>query len=579
MSRRALCIRTGSASARPEGRPRGEPAEPPVACAPGSEQGTGDESLTKARREPRPPICDEPLINALHANISRILLAVYALGLGYLSLLPFDFTGQRRVTIGLKWFEGLILSPSKMADILANIAMYMPLGALAAWCLRRDGWTRITSLLGAVTLGGTLSYLVERLQCHTISRVPSWVDVVANLLGTAFAALALLCFEPVVKGTISKMRATARANWWAGLSKAMVCAIILINLRPYDVAVNVKHALANTLRTVQSPGGLSCFAHWSDLRSRAVNSLDPLVRMQWEYIFERIGEFAMYAALAAMLVLAYESKIRGGGSRGRLGWDKHARIGIGILSLAAMITGIRCVLVSHGLDTMHMVCALAAWPIGTLCIRAGVFPRRNSAVAGIIAGMVAILAYDLVPFDWKLTDMARAAAQDGLSKSIEDAGFRLSLMPFAGHMRSPPNVAFSNMTGDLLRYGCLGIGATLLISRHRRLRVLHWRRQLLLCGVFGACCAIALESMHLIMPSRASDITTVMLAITGTCGGCIAMKWISSYRAAASVVVANDPLTSQLIEGATYSPVTIARPGSSHDDAYQSDLAESLLRG
>jgi glycopeptide antibiotics resistance protein len=434
---------------------------------------------------------------------------------------------------------------------------------------------RITSLLGAVTLGSTLSYIVERLQCYTVSRVPSWIDVVTNFLGTTLAALLILCFEPVVRGAILKMRAAVRNNWWSGFSKALVCAIILINLRPYDIAGNVKHALANTLRAIQNHDGLSIFARWNNLRALAFHAPDPLIRMQWEYLFERVGEIALYAALAATLALAYQK-------RGRLSLARHAGIGIGILALASMITGIRCVLISYGLDTMHMACALIAWPLGTLILAKRL---RNSETAStrfpaaILAGMTLIVAYDLVPFDWTVTEMARAAGPDGVTRSMQVAGNRLNLLPFAAHMQTSPNIAFSNMTGDLLRYGCLGVGATLLISRSRRLRVLPWRAQLLTCGLFGLVCSVAMESMHLLMPSRASDITTVLLAIVGTCSGCIAMKWISAYRAAAKIVIANDLLTSQLIEGETYKPERVTAPGSSHDGASRKDLDQAFLRG
>ncbi len=101
-----------------------------------------------------------------------------------MSFVPFDFTLARpdkgwrvgRVILGLT------TSPFNLPDILANIAYYMPISTLGFFVLRRRmGW--MTTLVALVVGGAALSFGVEFAQQWTRTRVSSWSDVVANVLG------------------------------------------------------------------------------------------------------------------------------------------------------------------------------------------------------------------------------------------------------------------------------------------------------------------------------------------------------------------------------------------------------------
>lgn len=88
-------------------------------------------------------------------------------------------------------------------DVLANVAAYLPFGALAVMTLARRA-TRAAwagAVLGAVVLGAILSTTLEVVQSCQAARISSAVDVAANTLGTlagAVLAAVLLAVSPTV---------------------------------------------------------------------------------------------------------------------------------------------------------------------------------------------------------------------------------------------------------------------------------------------------------------------------------------------------------------------------------------------
>lgn len=67
--------------------------------------------------------------------------------------------------------------------------------------------------------------------------------------------------------------------------------------------------------------------------------------------------------------------------------------------------------------------------------------------------------------------------------------------------------------------------------------------------------AAAFETLHMWMPSRQSDITTVFLALFGSFAGAVAVRWVIDVRRGLAVAFADDLLTHQLIVGETYEPI------------------------
>ena len=133
--------------------------------------------------------------------------ALYALALAYGTLYPlsdwrnvgaraFDFLSDPLLPRYWTWF-----------DLLANVAMYLPLGLLGTLALRplRLDWRALL----AVTLAGSLLSLgLEGLQTWLPTRIPASLDWVANTAGTLLGALAGRIAAPLLleRGPLPALR-------------------------------------------------------------------------------------------------------------------------------------------------------------------------------------------------------------------------------------------------------------------------------------------------------------------------------------------------------------------------------------
>lgn len=522
---------------------------------------------------PRPPLSGEPLINAIHRRLLDLLLAGIIFFVVYACFVPFDFARPVDRSNDAGWYLGLRLVPISLPDILANISIYLPVGALACAVLRRRGLRRFTSMALLLPAGVLLSITVEYGQHFVRSRVPSWVDVTSNAAGILLGAGFVVLFEGALRRRAAGAMDEARRHWWRIVGRIAVCAVLIIQLRPYDVVVDCFHTAAEVYRH----GKFDPLARWISVSGAATISSDggnTWSREQWEYVLDRVADFSVYAALAAIVLLGtYHQR------RSRIG--SIFRAGMVVSTVAMLVTGVRILLISHGLDTAHFACALLGWPVGgivgLIAARQRTAPRKVAqsrrwpwvALAAIVLFMVAM--YETVPFNVDV-------------QGTETLG-EVCLFPFLAHFHSKPNVALYDITGDILRYAFFGAAiAVLLWARYdfgsppaRQIAIRHgdnasekvprlrWRFQLALAMGATIMAAGAFEVAHVWMPSRQADVTTILLAIIGSFAGIVAVRWVVDVRRSLAIAFADDLLTHQLIVGETYEPLPAARqkkPGS-----------------
>ena len=537
----------------------GDPKDPVIRPQPGGRE----EPVSRWRYR---PISNEPLINAVHRHIAEMAFISYAAVLIYMSFVPFDF--KRNASPwrgpGLTW--GLAVAPFSLRDILANICFYLPLGALAYAVWRRRNLGRIVSFLAAVLSALAVSLMVEYGQHWVASRVSTWVDVTSNVLGGLIGAILFVVSESHVRPLAARAGSTVGRNWPLTLAKAAVCIVLLIQLRPYDVVVDLFHTAAGLRHADTSP-----LAGWNQLQTLVSRQaaqgrrlgMNELPRARYEYALDRLGDTTGYAVVTALLVLGMAPPPSRRAAT-------YLGAGLVAVSLATMVTLIRCFLISHGLDTAHFICGVLGWPIGCVIghalLRAArrtenkteppqparprpllVVPAgwRNVAIVGILA---VVILYEIVPFDFG-------------TGSVGSPGYarKACLLPFLAHFHARPNDAFYDLSGKVLRYAIMGACLSLLIRYHSRAA---WRRQLGAAIAATGLAAAAFECLHLVMASRHADVTTVLLAITGAFAGAVAVRWAFDYRSSLEPEVVNDLLTGQLIEGGTYKPLPGSQPRS-----------------
>lgn len=518
-------------------------------------------------------ISTEPIINAVHRRLPEMLVAAYVLLIVYCCFLPFEFGPVQRRGLGDPRL-GLYVRPISIADIVFNIGAYGPVGAGLYFVARRRNQGRAASALLSTVAAMVMSFLIEQGQIYDYLRVPSWIDVVSNGLGAMLGVACAMVVEDAVRHVVQRMRSMAARNWWLGVGYAFACFVLAVQVRPYDVAPDVRQSLKYAIQH----GDASPISRWQrmpaqleeDIRAGR-RSFGDLARMRWEYALDRCVDVALYAGLAALLVV-------GLGRAGISSTSSMASAGCCVVGIAGVVTLIRIFLTSHGLDTATLVCAIAGWGVGTAVGMHALQSQRRRAAEGRLASMVfawptpvtasvvivvcgVTMGYGLVPFEFDTTIQA--------SDAVEARG---CVVPFLGSLGQRANTAILNISTDLLRFGAVGAALAFVASRMRQR---SWRRLTAYVVAMVLASAIAFEVLHIWMPTRHIDVTHVLLAGLGGFGGAVALRWAQDYRRSVSVVRVDDTLTSQLVDGATYEPLPVSVPRSRHAGVSPMDREQS----
>ncbi len=167
------------------------------------------------------------------SGLTRVFLAVYVLLVVYATLYP--LTGWRQP--GGPAFAFLTAPWPRYVtafDLAANSFGYFPYGLLCALALR----ARLSggaAVVLAILSGGALSLLLESAQSFLPARIPSNVDVLANVAGATTGALAAAIFGPWLLGggPLHRLRAQAlMPGTAADLGLALLALWLFAQLNP-----------------------------------------------------------------------------------------------------------------------------------------------------------------------------------------------------------------------------------------------------------------------------------------------------------------------------------------------------------
>jgi glycopeptide antibiotics resistance protein len=122
-------------------------------------------------------------------SLTLALAGLYAVALLFVGLWPthidknVDVVGSPPVQWIIRHLDLSQLQAYNLVEVTANVALFVPLGALAMM------WSEHRRWLHAVLLGLAVSGAVELMQdVFRPGRTASWVDVLANTVGTALGA-------------------------------------------------------------------------------------------------------------------------------------------------------------------------------------------------------------------------------------------------------------------------------------------------------------------------------------------------------------------------------------------------------
>ena len=119
--------------------------------------------------------------------LSRILFAAYLVAVGFVVWSPQPTDGVGIAQVIARWVASLFgLPPEPTFDVLevaANVAMFVPFGALALTAYR---WMRVWS---ATIAGLATSGIIEGVQLFLPTRYATVSDLIANTAGALLGAL------------------------------------------------------------------------------------------------------------------------------------------------------------------------------------------------------------------------------------------------------------------------------------------------------------------------------------------------------------------------------------------------------
>ncbi len=472
-----------------------------------------------------PPHSDSFLFRLLKGNVVEALTLTYLLVLAYFTLLPFDF---REAAIDheaavVQW--GLTVAAPHWPDLICNVALYVPLGALFGATLVKRGLGRPVSIVVAVILAGALSYGTEYSQRFSPSRVCSLADFVGNVLGAIGGGLiapAGLWFAGRVARTTQR---DLRECPSAVLARAAAVALVVAAVIPFDIAVDagrlrsaVQHPqLIPFLEHEQATGMIEAAAARGD-----AYEYHAAFRDWWMLRLDYAEQLCGYALLA-FLVLYY---LRRSCRMSVLEAAPSCIAACGLLALFAAVT--QLFVLSRGFHATYIVVGLLGactgvvlyWPI----VRHWESPRRSDdprhgrarkrlMLAIVTVAAALIVLQETAPF-------IPVATVDSIVQQLAAA----DRMPMVSYFHARLPTATYDLLHKTMRFVVLGIAISVLRAAPPGPRPARpWR-----AGFAVAAAVAALEFLQLLLPSRVPAVTDVVIGLLGTAAG------VQTYRLAAA---------------------------------------------
>jgi VanZ family protein len=432
-----------------------------------------------------------------------VIAATLAVFTVYVSLLPFRVQPMP-VDAAAAAFWHTLASPFAQrlsrTNFLANVLLFVPLGFALMGTLRIDRprapWRALAASVVVVVVCVVISLTAEFLQVFTPRRVPSALDVIAQLLGAvigiAWWAVTGAPLTRWLRGAFASRGddrlthvLTAYAAGWA-----------FVNLAPFDITIDLGQ-LAERYRS----GRIVLVPFGADLTA---------ARLAWD---------ALAAFLSAIPLGLFARQFGRPPRAGRPALAAFALAASMVVALEVAQAFIR----SHAADVTDVLfgcagAALGVWT-GARVPRLRVDPQTGEAVP-LSGGALLILVLwcgVLAAYHWQPYDFAVDPA------AIRDKLARMSLLPFAGYRASDLN-ALNDVLVKISLSMPFGMAAAY-VTRGLRSGALTAMWMIAAAAVFGL-----LEAGQFLLPTRVPDPGDVLLGVAGAALGLALGRWLGSAR-------------------------------------------------
>ena len=455
----------------------------------------GRSSRSSRRRQ----ISAEPLINFVHHRLEWLLVAGVAMFIAYATCLP---------TIGddeLPEGDSLLSLAFSKQDFAQNILLYVPLGFFLSLACRRHRTEWHMVAMVTLVASATMSGLAEFGQHFFPGRISSLTDLFCNVFGAASGGLAAYFFRVGTRAFRHHLR-DLLAHQPIFLSFVLTGAIYsFLSLIPFQLDLTPK-----TDSTLLNPVRLAAF---TPTRAADVHSQAHTARGQYDHTLDLAVALACFALIGFLACRSLEQELDFSTTTAGLTtlWM------IFLLSLLLVVG--QMFLQRRGFQIIFVPVSVIGAAIGVLA--SGGLGRTIARSLGRMAlwswpamlfCLAVILGRELSPFEF---DFSPAAIKSQVAQ--------VNWIPFSLYFSSGQiSAASSDILAKFGRFFvlgvliCMSLRSANVCSFNTRLRLGLWVTLLL---------ATAIEVLQVGCPSRYLDVTHVLLALSGTMCGLIAIQW------------------------------------------------------
>ncbi len=322
-----------------------------------------------------------PVLRRRTTNLIALLGIIAIL---YGTLMPFQTDHSKAISWYLTW------SPSMPGDIIANVLIYVPIGAFLRLMVRRRGSLRVVEWLVSLAVACGLSYLTEVAQTVVANRIPSWIDTICNFSGAGVGIALAPLMQRLLRNAHAWLYRELRIHPMAMAATTVMICVCTYALAPLDIKPTPAHVAAGLaqLRTLPQ--------QWLWLPGD--RSLSPMA------VMDKVISAGAYGLLAFVLLM---SAREAGRSTARSAWYALSRS----VAMAAAVEAVQLFTLSHVADPRDLLSACLCCLLGCVAgwrIAAGT-PDIHRHPMTLLRGLVAIVSG--VVLAWAVGSVILAKAQ------------------------------------------------------------------------------------------------------------------------------------------------------------------------
>lgn len=431
----------------------------------------------------------------------------------YASLLPFDFDwaiGRDHLANAGRVLR-MNAAESGRSDIIANVLLYVPLGATVCLAMRRRRRWRWPAGMAAGFLAGAItSGIAEFGQMFSASRTGSLADVLTNTIGVSVGcALAplILMMQRLLRRRRRRVQSTQPLWHLAGLAGV---AVLLCGMVPFDVRADLGQ-VRDGLRAVE----VRPFASLT----RPAGTTRPAGPGAADFWVDFAGDAGAFVLVAGALALAATAEAQIGPVAGAA-MAIWLGVGIGLVREVSQVF-----IASRVCDVTDMIAAAAGSVVGA--ILGAALGRRAASrrwrwdgsgrllgvavLSLILAADVAYLAgQGLGPFQFRVP-----AGSGHLVASVE-------WVPFRSYTANLTPALVGDFVLKATRYAVFGILLSMALPAPGGRR---FARQAIVVTFAAVFVSATIEFLQLFVVSRFSDVSDVLIAAMGALAGVTGVQW------------------------------------------------------